>query len=299
MKRFLLIGLGLLTLAWDAPPAAAQSTEEVAALLEQLKSGKPAAQSRALASLAALGPDAKESIPPLIDTLGHETAGFAVTQALGRIGSAAVPALVKALRSDNARVRANAAAALKSMGPAARDAVPGLMEVVKKDRGTRTDAVAQPPALPRIQAIGALAQIGPAARDAVPVLIDVLKEKDALDGARIEAAVALGLIGPDAGEAVPVLAAVIQGPETKFSPLRLHAATALGQIGPAAKEAVPALIEVVKDRKAGPARLVVVRALGEIGPGASAAVRPLEEALDEPSLREAARLALDRIQGKK
>jgi HEAT repeat protein len=84
--------------------------------------------------------------------------------ALGRIGAAAVPALVEVLADPNPVVRRRAAQALARIGPDARDAVPDLI-VALQDRNEEV----------RKSAARALGQIGPDARAAIPALMDELK----------------------------------------------------------------------------------------------------------------------------
>ena len=84
--------------------------------------------------------------------------------ALGRIGAAAVPALVEVLADPNPVVRRRAAQALARIGPDARDAVPDLI-VTLQDRNEEV----------RKSAARALGQIGPDARAAIPALMDELK----------------------------------------------------------------------------------------------------------------------------
>jgi HEAT repeat protein len=72
--------------------------------------------------------------------------------------------LRKALKHQDGNVRSGAASVLGEIGPAAKDAVPDLIEALK-DRDMRPIAV------------GALGRIGPAAKDAVPALIEALKDQ--------------------------------------------------------------------------------------------------------------------------
>jgi HEAT repeat protein len=83
---------------------------------------------------------------------------------LGRIGAAAVPALVEVLTDPNPVLRQRAAQALARIGPDARDAVPDLI-VALQDRDEEV----------RKSVARALGQIGPEARAAVPALLDELK----------------------------------------------------------------------------------------------------------------------------
>jgi HEAT repeat protein len=91
-----------------------------------------------------------------------------------------VPALIAALEHPEARYWA--CLALAEMGAQAKDAVPGLKEVLADER----------PEV-RLQAAIALAEIGPPAKPAVPELIKLLGDK--FEGVRCAAVFALGRIG--------------------------------------------------------------------------------------------------------
>jgi hypothetical protein len=84
--------------------------------------------------------------------------------ALGELGTAAIPALVKLLKDQNAGVRVNAASALGDMSPEATTAIAALKEVLDdKDVSARYSAAY------------ALGKIG---LEALPVLTELLKDGD-------------------------------------------------------------------------------------------------------------------------
>ena len=84
---------------------------------------------------------------------------------LGRIGDAAVPALITALDDPDRDVRAQAARALARMGPQAEAAIPALIDALDDDNKEVRQGAAR-----------ALGQIGPSAEDAVPALMQALKD---------------------------------------------------------------------------------------------------------------------------
>lgn len=87
------------------------------------------------------------------------------TDALARIGDAAVPALIETLRDADPAIRAHAAQGLARMGSKAAPAVPELILALNDDdRDVRRGAAR------------ALGQIGPDAEAAVPALIQALKD---------------------------------------------------------------------------------------------------------------------------
>ncbi|HEV3339587.1 MAG TPA: HEAT repeat domain-containing protein [Pirellulales bacterium] len=87
------------------------------------------------------------------------------TDALARIGDAAVPALIETLEDPDDEVRAQAAQALARMGATAAPAVDALVR-----------ALNDPNEEVRRGAARALGQIGSEADEAVPALIDAIKD---------------------------------------------------------------------------------------------------------------------------
>lgn len=127
-------------------------------------------------------------------------------------------------------------------------------------------------------------------------------------GVRGMAAEELGQMGPAAKAAVKPLAAAVSSDEDLN--VRYWAARALGAMGREAKDAVPALMGALRttfpdrglqgpDRYYADARSACAEALGRIGGEAKMALPALREALSdkEPSVREAARQAIERIGG--
>lgn len=120
------------------------------------------------------------------------------------------------LRSPDAMVQTQGALGLSKLGPAAKDAVPSLIEALKSP----SLAVRQNAAL-------ALGSIGPDAKAAVPALTATLKDTDW--AVRRHAAVALGRLGAEAKAAVPDLKRLAKD---KNSLVNKAAQEALKQIGP-------------------------------------------------------------------
>jgi HEAT repeat protein len=151
---------------------------------------------------AALAP-----LRPLLDA-GEDpevraNAALALSNIGGKDAAAAVPALLDALRRGDAELRRQAAAAIRNIGPDAKDAVPDLIK-----------ALADPDGETRANAALALGGIGPGAEAAVGALVGVIASAQEKSPTRIEAAVALSRIGPApaAEEAVPVLLKVLEDP---------------------------------------------------------------------------------------
>jgi len=233
--------------------------------------------------LGEIGEKAESAVPALILLLRgiqnsnrNETSvglSFSATDALGRIGEPAVPALTTQLGDKDPDIRKNAAWALRGMGPKAKAAVPALCEM-SKDGNVEL----------RRFAVGALATIGPAASGAVPALIERLQDSDGK--IRVYASWALGSIGSAAKESVPALIGTLKDMEKES---RESATWALGKMGPEAKAAIPVLIETAKmDRDHG----LAAEALGRIGVEAKAAVPTLVALLEKSPAQSRVRVAL-------
>src|SRR5262245_186730 len=192
-----------------------------------------------------------------------------------------VPALVKALAHEEARVRAEAAEDLALIGAPARDAVPALRKVAEGD----------PDPLTRLVAARAVAAIDPKDTAAVPALIEALTDRSGK--VRKKAAECLGDLGSGGKAAVGALVKAMGDSDPAVS---WAAIDALGQIGPDAEPAVPGLVEALKEPGT---RGAAVDALGQIGRKARLAIPALEKVLkgDDAAVRWAAASALVRIGG--
>ncbi|MDQ7778223.1 MAG: HEAT repeat domain-containing protein [Planctomycetota bacterium] len=86
----------------------------------------------------------EDRIRALAQLLGDKDAGFRaeVEESIVAFGEPAIPALLEALRSDNAKVRESAASAFRKMGPVAASAVEALTEARDNDPddGVRREA---------------------------------------------------------------------------------------------------------------------------------------------------------------
>src|SRR4030095_14362321 len=138
------------------------------------------------------------------------------------------------------------------------------------------------------RALGALRD---RASPSVPALMKALSHEE--PHVRIYAAEALASIGPGAVAATKDLARALRDP---IPGVRWAAGEALGGIGPAAHSAVPQLIEALKDQFLY-VRICAVGALGSIGPKAQTARDALKAADNDPTLRNEAEWALNRIAG--
>jgi HEAT repeat protein len=257
--------------------------------------------------------DPKVTIPLLIDNLGAKwDMASAAQSALGGLCPQAIPALCKALKDKNPKVRSGALFALSLGGnkPLIRKELASIVPLLNDEDTTvrshaarllgdieATDAV---PALiarlsdekscVRCSCVSALGRMK--ATDAVPALVARLEDKDG--DVRRACLEALGSIRPDAAATVEkVIDRLKNDPDRN---VRHAAAVALGEIGAKTKEVVPALIAGLQDTDVD----VVVESaysLGQIGTNAKAAIPNLNEALKSKNerVRKAAYEALPKV----
>ena len=102
---------------------------------------------------------------PAIKPFEQWTEQQAAADALGRIGAAAVPHLIQALRSRDPLVRKQAAEVLARMGSDAREAVPDLIRLLDDEDESIRKAAAR-----------TLGRIGPDAAEAIPALMRNLQQ---------------------------------------------------------------------------------------------------------------------------
>src|SRR5262249_27002080 len=94
--------------------------------------------SRAIQDLGEFGPMAEEAIPTLVRCLGKERLGFPAAVTLGKVGPAAIPAVLKEIGSGDERSVEYGLMALGEMGPAAEELVP----TIKGFLGHRAERIA-------------------------------------------------------------------------------------------------------------------------------------------------------------
>jgi len=235
--------------AWALGVLGAAAEPSVPGLAHALRDEQEPVRTAAANALGSLGARSRSAASALFAALDDPWANVraAAARALASLELTAesVPSLAKALGSPDAYVRAFAAWSLGNLGPAAREAVPALVEALGPDNTANVVAAA-------------LARIGPAASEAVPALVADLRGPDS--GRRWRAARTLGRIGPPAESAVTELVAALRDPNEA---VRAHAARALGRIGPGAK----------------PAAADLQRATGDSDPGVRAEARQALERL--------------------
>ena len=197
-----------------------------------------------------------------------------------RIGPEAIPLLEDMLGHDRASIRRSAVDALIDLAPDTA----GRQSTLRRALRDTDSFVARDAA----RALGAL---GKRAAPSVPALVESLSHEEL--HVRLYAAEALASIGLKAGKATKDLARAVSDP---IPGVRWAACEALASIGPAAHLAVPQLIEALKDEFLY-VRICAAGALGSIGPKAQTAVEALRVAANDPTLRNEAEWALNRIAG--
>lgn len=200
----------------------------IPALLELLESDDSAVRLSAAQALGAVGSAAAVAVPALGRLLLHTEMADAtaswIADALGKIGAAAVNALIEALLKGAPNVRPFAAFALGEIGLPARAAVPALVAALK-DKGRALLCFAA----------GSLGHIGAAPEYSIPALLELFNAED--EEVRRAAVSSIGQFGSSAMVAVPELVKML----SEKSWFRLFATEALGKIGPKASSALPAL----------------------------------------------------------
>jgi len=312
--------------------------ERVSGLVEKLKTGDRNVRIEAAKELAKMGPAAKDAVPALVAALKEEdperSLHIEVSNALEKIGAAAVPALIEALKDREAYTRRRAAMILGEIGPPAKDAVPALVAALKDEslwvRAYAARALgggfftvlpwdvlgSQLVFITRAETRGG---IGPEARAAIPALIEALEDHN--EFVRWHAAQAIGGFGSDAKAAIPTLRRMLEGEKP---PTSLHAASALAQLGETSL-GMTTLIGMIKylapgqypgpfeaaQQKNREVRHLAVDMLGDLGPAAKDAVPALIEAANQKlatdnhflaaaqeEIRKAASEALSKIRAK-
>jgi len=216
------------------------------------------AREHRVAAAAALGLLGTNVPPePLASALGDPEyqVRMRASEALGRMGAAAVPAVRQVVDSRRAEARLHACWTLGLMGTNAAPAVPDLVAClgdrsadvarVAADALLRVGIAAVPELLrvvrsgttqDRLDALAVLQRMGGGARFAIPELVGSLRDPD--PAVRAAVVTAIASIWPFAEESVGVMSGALGDPAPE---VRAAAAAGLGRAAPLAKSAVPAL----------------------------------------------------------
>jgi HEAT repeat protein len=217
--------------------------------------------------LAAIGPEAKDAVPELVEVLGNQDPDTRMQAllALGEIGpdaKAAVPAILKSLQTDEFDDVRNAAAfALGRIGQQSDEINAALVAAAKSGK----------PFL-RLVSLWAIARINPqhlrAVQYAADVIVDALKSDD--KHLRQAAAQALSEFGDHPLIVGPALIAALENADPQVV---ANAINALAQFG---DKLLPRLEARLQDKGL---RHYALRVLGRMGPKAAPAVPSLIAAL--------------------
>ena len=170
-------------------PAAKPAVDDMVTLLTD---ADPVIRGDAAVTIAAIGPDAAAAVPQLVKMLADEAAPAArypAAYALGRIGSAATPAVeqLRALTTSPDEMMSTVALwSLLKITPGDRSlfeqAIPALRKAIRAERE-----------IVRLEAAVALGEIGAAAAPAIPIL-ELVSEEDSSKPVRAAAAAAVAKI---------------------------------------------------------------------------------------------------------
>ncbi len=237
-----------------------------AELMSLLKDEDPTVRRQAVSALAAIQPGPEVMVPLFAKLMQDSDPGvqLRVLQALAEVGEAAVPRLIKAL--DNDEVAYWSCIVLRDIGPAAKDAVPALIEKLKDPREEI-----------RMQAVLALGAIGDAALPAVPQIATVLEDEYVAPTATF----VLGQLNAIPADAEPIIRS---NAKSENPGLRTVSLWALTRVHPEDKElrreATKELVARLRDENAH-VRTIAARALSALPPAPEITMPIWEEALKD------------------
>ncbi|MBL8795988.1 MAG: HEAT repeat domain-containing protein, partial [Planctomycetia bacterium] len=254
--------------------------EDEAGLVAALKDENPEVRSQVAAALGKRGTGAGQAVTPLLNQLQkdkNEDARAAAAGALGKIrprtNKDAVAALRAAAAKDpQAKVRAEAVAALGDLGKGDKDATKSLVQELISDLAT---AAKDRDANVRRNAAQSLGGYGSRAEKGIPALTALVSDPEG--PTRLAAVTALGKIGEPAVDPGLVKAVRSQHPDVRKAGME-----ALMKIGAEAYRAVPAVAGLLQDEDPA-ARADAAEFLGVVGPNAEKAVKELAAVLDDPN----------------
>lgn len=287
------------TLAQLGPLAKAAIPE----LVEMLKDSNQNTRLEAARLLSRLGPaGAKAAGPVLIEQLmdsepSQQYQVFGLIQGFPDLDlGPAIPGLIEMLKRPELNSRSWAVLILGQLGPAAKEALPALREIVRESQPSSrlqivtalkqiageddpavfdkmAEQLRDPQFYNRNAAASALARMGPAGvKLAEPVLLEALQSPD--QSTRYQAIVGLSRFrGPEGKQA---LTSIITALDTLDTPMRDSAFLTLRQFGSELTPAIPKLAAILTTTKNPAFATALVQLLGQVGPNA---VPALVEAL--------------------
>ena len=260
------------------------SKEVVDALAKALQDDDRWVRYEAAKSLQKLGPPARAQgrLGPALGDRENASEIFTALEKIGATPQDVLPTLRRILRDGESDLRPRILRYLESLGPAAAEAVPELIDTIKgRDEDLLCDS-----------AIDTLASIGPVARAATPPLLAYANASRNLFAA-YKVGKALNRIRPGEEEVVPGLLLSLKSRDLVT---RRSASAILGQLTHM-PGAVPALITALRDDNPA-ARYEAAEALASHGPRARLAVATLAAMLRgeaDPKMRTNAAWCLEGI----
>lgn len=170
-----------------------------------------------------------------------------------------IPKLATLIEDENREVCFYAFEVLSKHGPAAKPAIPSLIQFLSDENGFRLDQFGRKTD-ERGEALRVVASIGPDAKPVVPLLLPLLHEE------RLQSDVirTLGSIGPGASNSVADLLKLFNAPKSG-SLLKREIIETLGQIGPASEPAVRTIAEYAGNSTDPALRSETLKSLSQIG----------------------------------
>ena len=219
-------------------------------------------RARAARALGAIGPESAWALPYLAQALQDRYNGVSesAATAMGQIGKASVPYLIRSITEDPSH-RRSVLNALAQVGPDAEIAVPAVVECLsdgdefvrsRADYALRAigapwikrldEAILHGPSDARIAAAKELSLIYPPSVQTAKSLLSMMNDPSA--AARRQAAESLGIIRPYHSQTVPVLIRALSDESVQ---VREAAATALGRLGLRASPSLASLTNSLAD----------------------------------------------------
>jgi HEAT repeat protein len=249
-----------------------RTTENVAHLIEMIRTGDHPRRYRAIEAIALFGPGAKDAVAALIEAIdeprsqwpGRDNLWMVTADALGEIGpdaSAAVTNLIELTQKSKQYAAMSYCPALGKIGKNASPAVPMLQSLLQ-DENLRT----------RLAAADALTKITPQSCSNVVAVLTNLLNKPELAPYLI--------VGTD-GVVRPSDSGGIQNPESVF--FRLSVGVALWRLGLETEPPTDALANLAAKDPSSGGELWPIKLLGDIGPTAKPALPTLRRVLERNS----------------
>jgi HEAT repeat protein len=131
----LLVCIAVLSIGCSKKEEVTYQGKPLSAWIEMLEDTNPSTRFSAINAVGKMGPEAREAIPALIETIrqtrNHDKRILlACNYALLAMGKEIVPSMISLLKDDDLEMRRGAAWILGKVGPEAKDAVPALTEAL-------------------------------------------------------------------------------------------------------------------------------------------------------------------------